>query len=286
MAAMADGPLLPLAAHLQQATHAGLPRLEAQMLLLLVLGRAPHERAWLLTHDDQPLPIEAAHRFARLCAARLDGHPMAYLTGRKDFYGLPLHVDARVLDPRPDTETLVDWTLELLPPEVPSRVLDLGTGSGAIALALAQARPQAQVSAVDASADALAVARANANALGLPLRLHHGHWLRPVAGQRFELIVSNPPYIAETDPHLPALRHEPRMALTSGPDGLDALRHISAHAPAQLCAGGWLLLEHGHDQGAAVRHLLQQAGFQEVQTRCDLAGLERCTGGQKTLESA
>lgn len=274
-------PPASLASHLQQAMQAGLPRLEAQMLLLHALGRAPHERAWLLAHDDQALPPAQAQRFAQLCTARLDGQPMAYLTGRKHFYGLELHVDARVLDPRPDTEILVDWALELLPTDAPARVLDLGTGSGAIALALAQARPQAQLSAVDASADALAVARANAERFGLTLQWQQGNWLQPVAGQRFELIVSNPPYIAESDPHLPALRHEPALALSSGPDGLDALRELAAQAPAQLVSGGWLLLEHGHDQGRAVRDLLLAAGLQQVSTRRDLAGHERCTGGQR-----
>ena len=204
---------------------------------------------------------------------------MAYLTGVKEFYGLPLHIDARVLDPRPDTETLVDWALEVLAPLPAPRVLDLGTGSGAIALAVQHQRPQAQVSAVDASQDALAVAQTNATRLGLAVRFHQGHWLQGMAGT-FDAIVSNPPYIAAADPHLAALTHEPLQALASGADGLDDIRTIVAQAPAHLAPGGWLLLEHGWDQAGAVRTLLEAAGFGQVQSRKDLAGIGRCSGGQ------
>lgn len=265
------------------AWQGGLPRIDAQMLLLHTLGRAVHDRAWLLAHDDAPLAPEAAARFDALCKRRLAGEPVAYLTGSKAFHGLTLQVDARVLDPRDDTETLVDWALELLPGAAPARVLDLGTGSGAIALALAAARPRAEVWAVDASADALVVAAANATRLGLPLTLRQGDWQAPVAGQRFDIIVSNPPYIAADDPHLPALAHEPLAALVSGQDGLHDIRRIVADAPAQLAPGGWLLLEHGHQQAADVRALLQQAGLVQVQSRLDLAGIERCSGGQKPV---
>ena len=268
-----------LGAALRQLQTGGLPRLEAQMLLLHALGQPPQARAWLLAHDDAALPADAATRLHALATRRLAGEPMAYLTGEKHFHGLRLQVDARVLDPRDDTETLVDWALALLPADAPRRVLDLGTGSGAIALAIAHARPQARVTAVDASADALTVARANAGQLGLAVTLHHGDWLAPVAGERFDLIVSNPPYIAEGDAHLPALAHEPRAALVSGADGLDDLRRIVATAPAHLAPGGWLLLEHGWDQAAAVRALLTDAGFTQVQSRRDLAGIERCSGG-------
>ncbi|MEZ5607810.1 MAG: peptide chain release factor N(5)-glutamine methyltransferase [Burkholderiaceae bacterium] len=269
-----------MAQTLARAQASGLPRIDIQMLLLHVLGRATHDRAWLIAHDDDALAPDAAARFDALCARRRDGEPVAYLTGTKAFHGLTLQVDARVLDPRDDTETLVDWALELLPADRPARVLDLGTGSGAIALALAAARPQAELWAVDASADALAVAQANGQRLGLAVTWRHGHWLAPVAGQRFDLIVSNPPYIAEGDPHLPALAHEPRQALASGPDGLRDLRTICAAAPGHLRPGGWLLLEHGHDQAAAVRALLLQAGLGQVQLRRDLAGTPRCSGGQ------
>ena len=258
----------------------GLPRLEAQMLLLHVLGRATHDRAWLLAHDTDPLPADVAARLQTLVERRLAGEPMAYLTGEKAFHGLTLHVDARVLDPRDDTETLGDWALALLPAAAPRRVLDLGTGSGAIALAVARQRPLAQVVGVDVSADALAVAAGNARRLNLAVELRQGHWWAPVAGERFDVIVSNPPYIAEGDPHLPALAHEPRGALVSGADGLDDIRHLVAHAAAHLAPGGWLLLEHSWDQAAAVRDLLDTAGFAQVQSRRDLAGTERCSGGQ------
>ena len=269
-----------LAQVLTQARTLGLERIDAQMLLLHAMGRPDAGRAWLLAHDTDPLPAAAQQAYEDLARRRLAGEPMAYLTGEKAFHGLTLRVDARVLDPRDDTETLVDWALALLPVDAPRRVLDLGTGSGAIALAIAQQRPLAQVVAVDASADALAVARANAERLGLRVDMRLGDWLTPVAGERLDLIVSNPPYIADTDPHLPALAHEPRQALVSGADGLDDLRHIIAHAPAHLRAGGWLLLEHGWDQADAVRALLNTAGFAQVQSRPDLAGVPRCSGGR------
>ena len=190
-----------------------LPRPEAQMLLLHVLGQPTHTRAWLLAHDTDALPGAAHARLHELATRRLAGEPMAYLTGSKAFYGLQLQVDARVLDPRDDTETLVDWALALLPADAPRRVLDLGTGSGAIALAIAQQRPLAQVVAVDASADALAVARANAERLGLRVDMRLGDWLTPVAGERLDLIVSNPPYI-RTDRKFNRMR--PSMARVLG----------------------------------------------------------------------
>lgn len=275
---MSSAPTVQQALAQSQAT--GLPRLEAQMLLLLALQRPPHDRAWLLAHDSDSLSAAAQMRLAELQQRRLDGEPMAYLSGEHEFYGLTLRVDARVLDPRPDTETLVDWALAQLPQQAGLRAADLGTGSGAIALAIAQQRPDVQVSAVDASADALAVAQANGERLHLPVSWHLGDWFSPLAGQRFELLVSNPPYIAEADPHMASLRHEPRRALTSGEDGLDDLRRLVQDAPEHLQIGGWLLLEHGWDQAEAVRALLSARGFSSVQSRVDLAGIERCSGGQ------
>ena len=270
---------------LRQAQDSGLARVDAQILLLHSLQRPLHDRAWLLAHDSDTLtPVQAA-AWQDALQRRLQGEPVAYITGRKDFFGLTLAVDARVLDPRPDTETLVEWALACLPesaPETPSpRILDLGTGSGAVALALQHARPDATVWAVDASEDALAVARANAMRLNLPVQFIASNWLGAVDIQqtgRFDLIVTNPPYVADGDPHLAALTHEPLQALTSGPDGLDDIRQIITQAPACLAPGGWLLLEHGWDQAAPVQALLRKAGFVQVQSRRDLGGIERCTG--------
>ena len=264
---------------LAQAQALGLERIDAQLLLLHILNRADAGRAWLLAHDTDTLAPSEQARFAALCQRRAAGEPVAYLRGCKEFYGLTLHIDARVLDPRPDTETLVDWALQVLAPLPAPRVLDLGTGSGAIALALQHQRADAQVSAVDASADALAVAQANAARLGLAVQFARGDWLGGVAGQ-FDLIVSNPPYIAAADPHLAALRHEPLQALASGADGLDDIRTIVAQAPTHLQPGGWLLLEHGWDQAEAVQALLRAAGGEQVQSRKDLAGIVRCSGAQ------
>lgn len=258
----------------------GLDRLDAQMLLLWALGRPTADRAWLLTHDRDPLDAAAQARFQATVARRTAGEPVAYLVGEKEFHGLALQVDARVLVPRPDTETLVDWALALLRERPTPRILDLGTGSGAVALALQRARPDAFVMALDASPDALAVAQANAQRLGLPVVFTPGNWLQGLAAAPFDAIVSNPPYIAEGDPHLAALRHEPRQALTAGADGLDDLRRIVRQAPAHLKPGGWLLLEHGHDQSAAVQALLRAAGFEAVASQPDLAGVARCSGGR------
>ncbi len=268
-----------LAQALAQAHTLGLARIDAQLLLLHAVGRPDAGRAWLLAHDTDAMD-EAVHaQFIAMCQRRLAGEPVAYLTGRKEFYGLPLQVDARVLDPRPDTETLVDWALEVIAPLASPRVVDLGTGSGAIALALQSQRTDAQVLAVDASTDALAVAQANAERLGLPVQFQPANWLAGVEGL-FDAIVSNPPYIPSADPHLAALTHEPLQALASGADGLEDIRTIVAQAPAHLQPGGWLLLEHGYDQAEAVQALLATQGFTQVQSRNDLAGIARCTGGQ------
>ncbi|MES2842567.1 MAG: peptide chain release factor N(5)-glutamine methyltransferase [Pseudomonadota bacterium] len=259
----------------------GLDRLDAQMVLLLALQRGPHDRAWLMAHDGDALQADTAGRLDALVQRRRSGEPMAYLRGEQEFFGLPLAVDPRVLVPRPDTETLVNWALELVGAgSNGARVLDLGTGSGAIALALASQRPLARVSATDESEGALEVARSNARSLELPVQFHIGSWLHAVPGQRFDLIVTNPPYIADNDPHLAALAHEPLTALTAGADGLDDIRDIINNAPKALLPSGWLLIEHGFDQAAAVRSLLQDAGFKQVSSRTDLAAIERCSGGQ------
>jgi release factor glutamine methyltransferase len=258
----------------------GIDRLDAQLLLLQVMHKPHVNRAWLLAHDGDAVPVQAWQDFLSLCQRRIAGEPVAYLTGRKEFHGLDLQVDARVLVPRPDTETLVEWALEVLAVIPQPRVLDLGTGSGAIALAIKHRLPDAQVDAVDASLQALDVARANAHRLHLDVGLRHGHWLTGVSG-RYHAIVSNPPYVALGDPHLRALGHEPVQALVSGPEGLDDIRHIAAHAPKHLHPGGWLLLEHGHDQAVRVRALLADAGLSDMGSRTDLAGIERCSGARR-----
>jgi release factor glutamine methyltransferase len=269
---------------LRQAMAAGLDRLDAQMLLLFSLGRDTHARAWLAAHDDHALTSEQQRQFEQLSQRRIQGEPLAYLTGTKEFFGLSLKVDGRVLVPRPDTETLVRWGMDVVDTaaegSTPLRALDLGTGSGAIALALKSSRPHTLVWATDASPDALTVAQANAEALQLAVSLRLGHWLVPVAGERFDLILSNPPYIETNDPHLARLQHEPHSALISGIDGLDDLRHLVAEASRFLVPGGWLLLEHGHDQAPRVRELLERSGFEAISSRTDLAGIERCSGGR------
>lgn len=264
---------------LQSAWAAGLDRLDAHMLLLHAMGRPLTDRAWLVAHDTDTLPAPAMPVFSSLCRRRAHGEPVAYLTGRKEFYGLDLEVDARVLVPRPDTETLVDWALSAIAPIRGARVLDLGTGSGAIALAIKHARPDALLSAVDASPGALEVARSNATSLGLDVEFAQGSWFDCVSSH-YHVIVSNPPYIASGDDHLAALAHEPLEALTSGMDGLADIRQIVAGAGAHLLPGGWLMLEHGYDQAAPVRALLDAAGFEAVASRCDLAGIERCSGAR------
>lgn len=259
------------------------PRLEpgeAERLLAHVLDRTA---AWLYAHGDAPVAAEEHRRFESLVERRVRGEPLAYLVGSRGFWRFDLAVSPATLIPRPETERLVELALERLPEGPPLRVADLGTGSGAIALSLAFERPRAQVVATDASADALAVARGNAAALKLEnIGFRQGDWCEPLAGERFDLIASNPPYIAEGDPHLSQgdLRHEPAAALASGADGLDAIRRIVAQSPAHLVPGGWLLLEHGRDQGAAVRALLRQAGFVDVSTGRDLEQRERVTLGR------
>jgi release factor glutamine methyltransferase len=293
---------MTIAQAIQYAHSIGLERLDAQLLVLHALGRAHRERAWLLAHGDDAMPTSALAQMQVQVMRRAAGEPLAYITGHKEFYGLSLQVDARVLDPRADTETLVDWALECIDastiaaqgaiadpaaltastsatPVSSPKLIDLGTGSGAIALAIKHSRPLLQIHALDFSNDALAVASANAHRLALDVQFHRGSWLQGL-DQQFSVIVSNPPYIAAQDAHLAALTHEPLQALTSGADGLDDIRTIICQAPAHLLPDGWLLLEHGYDQAATVRTLLQSAGFVQVQSRLDLAGIERCSGGQ------
>jgi release factor glutamine methyltransferase len=269
---------------LAQARTQGLDRLEAQLLLGALLGV---DRGWLISHADDVLSTVQSERFADWLVQRLQDVPLAYLLGEKEFHGLRLRVNADTLVPRPDTEVLVDWALELLraggwsAPEL----VDLGTGSGAIALALKHQWPQARVAAVDLSAGALTVARANAEALGLAVEFRQGDWWQPLAGRRFELIVSNPPYIAGADPHLPTLRHEPLSALTPGGDGLSALQTLVQGAPPHLQPGGWLLLEHGYDQAEAVARLLSERGFEQIGCRRDLGDQPRVSAGRWPTET-
>ena len=258
-----------------------LPRLETQMLLQHVL-RVP--RSWLIAHDTDPLDPQAVARFQGLAGRRLRGEPMAYLVGQREFMGHEFKVGPGVLIPRPETELLVETALRHLdkPGLDAPRVLDLGTGSGAVAISIALACPRAQVVATDVSVQALAVAADNARNLGAEVEFLCGNWYEPIAGQpRFDVIVSNPPYIAASDPHLGQgdLRFEPRGALTDGGDGLGALEIITRGATSRLRPGGVLWMEHGWDQAPAVRSLLQSTGFRQVGSSSDLAGIERITGG-------
>lgn len=250
---------------------------EARRLAAAAVSRPP---SWIFAHDDAPLEGEASARFDALLVRRLQGWPLAYVLGEVEFFGLPLTVTPAVLIPRPDTETLVEHALAHLPQEAPWWVLDLGTGSGAIALALKAERPRAEVVAVERSLAALAVARENGRRLGLPVHWLAGDWYAPLARRRFHLIVGNPPYVAQHDPHLTALRHEPMEALVSGPEGLDALDELIADAPRHLLPGGWLWLEHGYDQAEACRQRLAARGFEAIATVPDLGGRPRVSGGR------
>lgn len=257
-------------------------RLEVQTLWQRVLGV---NRAYFFAHPERQINSIESNAYNDLFQRRLRGEPLAYLLGEREFFGLNICVTPATLIPRADTELLVELALQQIPADVPDRVLDLGTGSGAIALAIAQHRPAAHIFAADQSRAALTVARANAQRMQLAnVQLFESHWFSAFVGQRFELIVTNPPYIAEHDAHLAQgdLRFEPRSALVSGRDGLDDIRHIIQHAAAHLESAGWLWLEHGYEQAAAVRALLIQAGFDDVRSARDLSGIERCSGGRMT----
>jgi len=243
-------------------------------------------RSWLAAHERDHLEADVETRLHMLCNRRALGEPVAYITGTREFYGLEFAVSPDVLIPRSETELLVDLALKLVPENAPSRVLDLGTGSGAIAVALAHARPRAQVVATDLSAPALAIAHDNALRHGLiSIRFVASDWYTAVTGLRFDLIVSNPPYVASGDAHLSRLQFEPALALTAGEDGLADLRKVIAGAPAHLNRGGHLLVEHGFDQAQACAELLRQEGFEALESHIDLAGIRRvacgrCAGGR------
>jgi|688.fasta_scaffold293832_2 release factor glutamine methyltransferase len=258
----------------------GMDRIDAEYLLAHVLQRP---RAWLYAHADDELAPVHRDAFRNLQVRRKAGEPVAYLTGLRGFWSLELRVTSDTLIPRPETELLVETALALLHPERTATVLDLGTGSGAVALAIAVERPLAQVTAVERSPAALAVAKDNAQRLKLErVNFETGNWYEGFGGHRFDVIVSNPPYIEDGDTHLDHgdLRYEPRTALVSGLDGLDDIRQIIVQAPGYLLPGGWLLLEHGWQQGAAVRGLLEGAGFREIMTELDLEGRDRVSLGR------
>ncbi len=256
------------------------PRLDAEILLAHALGRA---RAWLRAHGDEPVPPDAAARFDGLLNRRCAGEPAAYLLGEREFWSLALTVTPDVLIPRPDTEVLVAAALVVGDNAHDVAAADLGTGSGAVAIALATTRPAWRIVATDRVPAALAVAQANSARHGGRIEFHLGHWCAALARERFNLIVSNPPYVPDDDPHLTRgdVRFEPRDALAAGSDGLDCIREITACAPTHLVPGGWLLLEHGYDQADAVEDLLVAAGFGEIRRWKDLSGVDRVSGGRK-----
>ncbi len=267
-------------AELALEPHSESPRLDAELLLAKLLGLP---RTALIARGSEPIAANEEGAYAELIAKRAGGVPVAYLTGSREFWSLPFNVSPAVLVPRPETEILIERALALLPADAACSVLDLGTGSGAIALSLAHERPQWTITAVDISAAALEIAAQNAQRLQLPqVRWRQGSWFRPVPAERFHLIVANPPYLAANDPALGVLHAEPASALIAGPSGLEALDQIIAQAPMHLHTGGWLALEHGITQAAAVAHLLQQRRFDSVCTYDDLSGRPRVTLGLHT----
>jgi len=261
----------------QCLSHCPLPALEARALLAHISGLS---REALIAFPERTLSSADAHRFEHAVQRRVSGEPLAYIVGGKEFYGRWFQVDPRVLIPRPETEHLIEAALKKLPQTAPARILDLGTGSGCIAITLALERPQAQVLAADTSSDALCIARMNAERLGADIQCVHSDWFEHITGT-YDLIAANPPYIAPSDPHLTALTHEPQLALTDGADGLNCLKTITQAAPRFLKPGGWLVVEHGYDQGPAVRALYARAALTQIQTVRDLAGQERVCMGQK-----
>jgi release factor glutamine methyltransferase len=260
-----------------RAARAQIDRLDARLLLQYATGCT---HADLLARPETTVSAQAYEQFAEWVARRAAGEPLAYLVGEAEFRGRIFQVSPAVLIPRPETEVLIDLALEKMRRLAAPRVIDLGTGSGVVAISLALECPQATIATVDLSEDAIFVARNNAGRLGAKVDFYQGDWFDPLAGERFDLIVSNPPYVAAGDPHLAlnGLPHEPQMALTDGADGLACIRRIVAAAPAHLKPGGWLLFEHGYDQGAASRNLLTAAGFKAASTFPDLAGIDRVSG--------
>jgi release factor glutamine methyltransferase len=275
-----------LRAAVARLTNSDSPQLDAELLLAHALGRG---RGHLRAHPEAVLGASQAHRYAELVEARRRGEPIAYLTGEREFWSLPLKVTPATLIPRPETELLVEQALALIPADADWQVLDLGTGSGAIALAIAKERPRCRITAVDISSQALSVARDNAHRLHTSnVEFLLGDWFSTIAARRFQMIVSNPPYVSAADPHLQEgdLRFEPTQALSSGEDGLQDIRRIVSEAPRHLLEGGYLLLEHGHGQGAAVRGLLQTAGLAGAHSVLDLAGHERVSLAQHAKPQA
>jgi len=262
------------------ATAAAIDRVDAQVLLQHALDV---DHAFLLTHPEQVLSEQQHANFLSLIKRRTEGVPVAYLTGQRAFYDLIFKVSDAVLIPRPETELLVDLALQHIPTDKPSKILDLGTGSGALAITIAKHRPCAQVTAVDVSSDAIVVCRGNASNLKVKnLRFITANWFDELSSDTFDLIVSNPPYVAEADPHLQQgdLRFEPRLALSAGMNGLTCIQHIIGKAPQHLVHEGWLLFEHGYDQAAECRRLLRDADFSNICSYPDLAGIMRVSGGQ------
>jgi release factor glutamine methyltransferase len=259
-------------------------RIDAQLLLQHVLAT---DAVFLLTYPEHLLTFQQAEEFSRLVKQRINGVPIAYLTGQRDFYDLTFKVTEAVLIPRPETELLVERALALIPINQSRRILDLGTGSGAIAITVAKHRHRSQVVAVDLSAEAVAVSQWNAKNLKVNnLQLITGNWFDELSEEKFDLIISNPPYVAEADPHLQQgdLRYEPKIALAAGNNGLSCIRHIVDTAPKYLVNGGWLLLEHGYDQAYACRQLLERMDFSNISCYPDLAGIMRVSGGQMVFK--
>lgn len=263
----------------QLSTISDSPRLDAEILLAHSLGKA---RSYLLTWPENIPQKAQLQQFQQLLQQRLQGHPIAHLTGEREFWSLPLQVSPDTLIPRPDTELMVEQVLTHYPPQPPIQLLDLGTGSGAIALALAHERPSWQISASDQSEAALRVAQRNAKRLGISVEFIHSDWFSALQGRRFDVIASNPPYIPQSDPHLSQgdVRFEPLSALASGDDGLDAIRHICATAPGFLKPGGQLFIEHGYDQKTEVNDIFHKNHFHSIQQHHDLSGNPRLTSGK------